>query len=87
MPRKKSLRARLFDRQRGKCAITGLRLKGAPVHVDHVVPRSAGGSSDEANLQLVLRPANMAKGCGTTAWVRQWIIEAARSIENSNLAV
>lgn len=86
MPRK-SLRARLFDRQNGRCAITGLYLKGAPMHVDHIIPRSAGGSSEDSNLQLVLRPANMAKGCNSTSWVREWILTAAKSIQDSNLAV
>jgi 5-methylcytosine-specific restriction endonuclease McrA len=86
VPRKKSRRVRLFDRQRGRCAITGLSMQGAPTHIDHIVPRSAGGSSADDNLQLVLRSANMAKGCNTTAWVREWLLTAAQSIQDSNLA-
>ena len=33
-----------------------------PLHVDHVVPRSLGGSNDLTNLQVLCKACNLGKG-------------------------
>lgn len=75
-----SLRQRLYARQSGRCALTGLPLDGVPVHVDHIIPITRGGTDDESNLQLVVRPANMAKGNGTDEEFRTWLLAAADAL-------
>lgn len=53
--------AALMKAQRGRCAYCREKL-GADFHVDHIVPRSAGGSNKRANLQLACSGCNIAKG-------------------------
>lgn len=35
--------------------------KGAPLEVDHITPRSQGGSDDDSNLQSLCKPCHSAK--------------------------
>jgi hypothetical protein len=50
----KSLRAAVFRRDAGRCRYCRLRQfgQGAVFHVNHVIPRSAGGSTTAENLVL-----------------------------------
>jgi 5-methylcytosine-specific restriction endonuclease McrA len=49
----------LFERQNGKCALSGLPLTlGLNADLDHIVPRSRGGDNDLSNLQWVLEKVN-----------------------------
>jgi 5-methylcytosine-specific restriction endonuclease McrA len=62
---RKAIVERLWRRQRGLCVFvwwcrSDLRLTG--YHLDHVVPRSRGGSDDERNLQLTCPKCNLSKG-------------------------
>ena len=52
----------MVKRQRGKCALTGLKLKGNIISLDHIIPRSKGGNNDKSNLHIVLYHANSMKG-------------------------
>lgn len=51
----------IAKRQKLKCAITGLKLHRHSISLDHIIPRSLGGSNAPDNLQLLHRWANIAK--------------------------
>lgn len=61
----------LFDRQRGLCglcdqSIDEERLEETNyVHIDHILPHSKGGLTDDTNAQLTHRECNLHKGAGT----------------------
>ena len=61
-------RGKVWRRARGLCAHCGVpctRLSGdTQGTIDHVVPRSRGGSHELANLQLLCRDCNRRKGAG-----------------------
>jgi len=49
-------------KQKGRCAYTGRKLKyDRTTHIDHIIPRSKGGSNNPDNLQFVCEDANLAK--------------------------
>lgn len=76
---RKELRA-LWEKQQGRCALTGLPITGKPT-IDHIVPVSAGGKHTVDNLQWVCREANMAKGTNSVAEFRAWLLTAAESLQ------
>lgn len=51
----------LWKRQRGRCALTGLRLTRINAAIDHVVAISKGGTNQPMNLQWTTKLANLAK--------------------------
>jgi 5-methylcytosine-specific restriction endonuclease McrA len=58
----KSVIDRLFLRQKGRCALTGLKVRaGEKTHADHIVPLKDGGENRETNLQLVIAAAHAEK--------------------------
>lgn len=53
----------LMERQEWKCALTGIPIKFEDeLHLDHIIPKSKGGTNDISNLRWVLREANQSKG-------------------------
>ena len=53
---------RLFNSQEGKCAISGVTMTlGMDCELDHIIPKSRGGSDDTENLQWVLMVCNRMK--------------------------
>jgi hypothetical protein len=50
----KALRRRVFQRDHGRCRYCGLVQVGqsAVFHINHLIPRSRGGPTDESNLAL-----------------------------------
>lgn len=52
----------LWDAQDGRCALTGQLLDIHSADLDHIVPRSRGGSNEPSNLRWLTRTANQAKG-------------------------
>jgi 5-methylcytosine-specific restriction endonuclease McrA len=58
------LRALVSERADGRCEYCGLAQAGqeATFHIEHVVPRSAGGPTDEANLALACVGCSLRKG-------------------------
>lgn len=67
------LRAIVIERAQRRCEYCGLAQDGqeATFHVDHVVPRSGGGATDEGNLALAC------VGCSLRKGARQHFIDPA----------
>lgn len=61
-PMKKSLRYEIFRRDGFKCRYCGVVVPNAELHVDHVIPRRLGGTSDPWNLVTACSACNMSKG-------------------------
>lgn len=57
------------ERARGRCEYCRMdqRLQGATFHVEHILPRAAGGTDDDANLALACPSCNLRKSNRTTA--------------------
>lgn len=53
--------ASLWRKQRGLCGLTGERLTRDNAQVDHISPRSRGGTDDISNLRWVTKKVNYAK--------------------------
>jgi 5-methylcytosine-specific restriction endonuclease McrA len=51
----------LWKQQRGKCALTGRILNSKNSELDHVIPRSKGGTEERSNLRWLHRDVNQAK--------------------------
>lgn len=52
----------LWEEQSGLCAVTGEKLvPGLNASLDHIIPKSRGGSSDKKNLRWVLLRINQLK--------------------------
>lgn len=56
-----SLRIRILERDGYKCVYCGALAVEGPLEVDHVMPRSAGGSNDSTNLVTACRRCNNGK--------------------------
>ena len=57
------LLAELCREQRGICGICGKRIEPwQRMHMDHIIPRSKGGSDDRSNLQATHDRCNLRKG-------------------------
>ena len=80
---------RLWWRQRGRCALSGIKLD-RDAHLDHAVPKAVGGASTIKNLRWVDPRVNMMRGhledkmfadlCAQVAeWVGRRILEMMRS--------
>lgn len=57
-----SVRFEVFKRDRFTCAYCGRTPPDALLHVDHVVPRVAGGTDDMENLLTACQDCNLGKG-------------------------
>lgn len=57
-----SVYLRLWERQGGRCAISGNKMyPGDEKDVDHIIPLRDGGQNKESNLQIVLRSEHRKK--------------------------
>lgn len=56
------LRYRVLAASDRRCALCGATEKERPLDIDHIVPRSRGGTNEEANLQVLCSKCNRAKG-------------------------
>lgn len=66
---KKELRKKIWKKAGGVCAHCGHKIYGTKT-VDHVIPKSAGGSRGRIqNMMPLCRRCNMAKG---SKWVDPW---------------
>ena len=57
-----SVRYRVLSEANGRCALCGATSKERLLDVDHIIPRSKGGSSDYNNLQVLCSKCNRSKG-------------------------
>ena len=55
----------LYDKQNGRCNLCKGKYDIKDLEVDHITPRSRGGSDDLENLQLLCGNCNRTKGTGT----------------------
>ena len=53
--------AKLWHKQRGCCALTGIRLNRENAHLDHILPKARGGTNDISNLRWTCNTVNRAK--------------------------
>jgi 5-methylcytosine-specific restriction endonuclease McrA len=65
------LRAQIFERDGNRCAYCGIAVTAVSGHVDHVMPRSRGGSDEPSNLVASCKPCNLSKGARTPEEWRQ----------------
>ena len=56
-----SLRYRIIKRSGGKCEACGISSEIRAIDVDHIIPKSKGGSDDESNLQALCYKCNREK--------------------------
>lgn len=56
------LRYRVLAESDRRCALCGVTPKERPLDVDHIIPRTRGGTNDTANLQVLCSRCNRAKG-------------------------
>lgn len=56
------MRYRILEMARFRCVACGSSSNdGVTLHIDHIIPISRGGSSDESNLQVLCQPCNLGK--------------------------
>jgi 5-methylcytosine-specific restriction endonuclease McrA len=51
----------IWKKQRGLCALTGEKLNAKNSSLDHIIPKSRGGTDDFSNLRWLTKEANIAK--------------------------
>ena len=56
-----SVRYQVLKAAGGKCELCGVSAKEAVLHVDHIQPRSRGGSNEMSNLQCLCEQCNLGK--------------------------
>lgn len=57
----KSIRYLVLKLAKGRCALCGASVKDKPIDIDHIIPRSRGGTNDISNLQALCYECNRAK--------------------------
>lgn len=63
---KSKFRHIIFVRDNYRCVECGATNKDTQLHIDHIIPRSKGGSNDLSNLQTLCKECNLAKS--DTIW-------------------
>lgn len=63
-------RARIYDRDRGKCGICGKAVNREEASVDHIIPLSKGGDHSYVNTRLAHIRCNLARGNRGAAQIR-----------------
>lgn len=61
-PIPESLRYRILAESKGRCALCGATSKDRLLDVDHIIPRSKGGTNEYENLQVLCSKCNRSKG-------------------------
>ena len=60
-PVPESTRYQVLKNANGKCLLCGVPATDAVLHVDHIIPRSKGGTNDIENLQCLCEQCNLGK--------------------------
>lgn len=58
----KDIVGKLLTRQKGKCAICGMKMLKGKNHIDHIMPLALGGKNADSNVQLTCPKCNWSKG-------------------------
>lgn len=75
-----SIRYKVLKAGKQRCALCGITAKERMLDVDHIIPRSRGGSSKEENLQVLCAKCNRSKGAKDDTDFR----DAGKNIKDSN---
>lgn len=67
-----TIRYEVLKRDGSRCLLCGVSAKEAVMHVDHIVPRSRGGSNAMENLQTLCWQCNNGKGNQDDENFRNW---------------
>jgi len=59
-------RAAIFNRDKGRCQLCGLRVRKSEISMDHIIPISLGGPHEPRNVQLAHVRCNVRRGAGRT---------------------
>lgn len=70
-----SLYYQIMKEAGGRCALCGATKNERPLHVDHIKPRSLGGTNDKDNLQVLCSKCNQAKSNKATTDFRNYPIQ------------
>ena len=68
---KKNQRKKVYDKYQGHCAYCGCKLELKDMQVDHIIPKSKGGSDDMENLNPSCWACNYYKSDQTIEWFRR----------------
>jgi 5-methylcytosine-specific restriction endonuclease McrA len=73
---RRSMKRALFEQQRGFCAYCGEQMHQGGHHprlvtLDNIIPAREGGADDVSNMVAACYQCNRAKGCMTSAQLRQ----------------
>ena len=71
LPHPRTHKQRLFGDQKGKCATCPLTPGCGNVEVDHIVPKSKGGTDHKSNPQVLCSGCNLLKGNLSMAWLKK----------------
>lgn len=75
-----SIRYKVLKAGKQRCALCGITAKEMMLDVDHIIPRSRGGSSKEENLQVLCAKCNRSKGNKDDTDFR----DAGKNVKHSN---
>ena len=67
----------------GRCALCGATAKDAVLQVDHIVPRSRGGSNEKSNLQVLCQRCNGGKNNKDQTDFRSWNVPSDSGLPDS----
>jgi hypothetical protein len=56
-----ALRMQILERDDYTCRVCGAQGNGVKLHVDHIIPRSYGGATEERNLRTLCEKCNLGK--------------------------
>lgn len=60
--RRKAIKERIFRKQGGLCCYCGFAIALEAMTLEHLIPRSRGGTSEQHNLALACVPCNQLRG-------------------------
>jgi ATP adenylyltransferase len=73
-----SVRYQVLKESGGKCSLCGATSKDAVLQVEHIVPRTRGGTNNRANLQVLCHRCNGGKGNKDDTDFRSWRSETTK---------
>ena len=71
----------VYERQKGVCSGCGEVVPSEFAHLDHIVPRSKGGTDDVDNLQILCIMCNSLKGANSMDYLQGRLLCGERSAE------